>query len=310
MGFDARLRATLGQDLGSLPAFARLEASRRLATTRGKIRAAVAPQASIAPPVLLVGCPRSGTTMLFDQLQHHPDVVSLPDEGHVYWTAYNHPRRHCWRSDELTADDIRRGERRYLHTMLAGLGEGRPLDKTPKNVLRLPYLRALLPEASIVLVVREGRATVASLLEGWRQRRGASYVLPERLRLTDYDSRVWRYVLPPGWRDVQGTNLATVATQQYDACTAAASEHQGLADAVVRYEDLVAEPVRVLDALLVSLKLPASPEVRDRAERMPSITRGSLSPPRPDKWREVADDLAPHLDRISARADEFGYDRG
>lgn len=191
----AALTAALGEDRGG---FARRELSRRLAVGRGRLRARLTEPEPARPPVLLVGCPRSGTTLLFGLLQHHPGLVSLPDEGHAYWSAYHHPSRHGWASDALAAEDVAPGERRYLDAMLASLGEGRPLDKTPKNVLRLPYLRAMFPEATVVLVVRDGRATVASLLEAWRRRRGASYLLPERVRLADYDSRLWRYVLPPG----------------------------------------------------------------------------------------------------------------
>lgn len=298
------LTAGLGEDVGG---FVRRELGRRVSTTRGRFVAATRPRRPNQPPILLVGCPRSGTTLLFDLLQHHPDLVSLADEGHSYWTAFNHPRRHGWRSDELTAADATSRERRYVETRLAGLGAGRPLDKTPKNVLRLPYLRALFPEATIVLVVRDGRATVASLLEAWRRRRGASYLLPESLRLRDYDSRLWRYVLPPDWRSLQGTDLATVATHQYVSCTAAATRDLALVDAMVRYEDLVADAVGETNRLLSQIGLPEDLGVRNYAARLPEHTRGSLSAPRPDKWLTVAADLGPHRDAIFTHASAFGY---
>ncbi len=288
-------------------ALLRAEAKRELQVAAGRLHARVRPTRPGYPPIFLVGCPRSGTTLLFDLLQAHPEVVALPDEGHIYWSAYNHPRRHQWRSDVLEAGDATAAEHRYLDTTLARLGDGHPLDKTPKNVLRVPYLRAHYPDARLVLVVREGRSTVASLLEGWRRGKGASYLLPQRLRLRDYDSRIWRYVLPPEWRRLQGSELAHVATAQFEASTAAASAHLDEMDAIVRYEELVSNPVKVMCDLLTSLDLAPNDGVTRAARLSPQQPRGSISPPHPDKWRAVEDDLDPYRERIADAMAMFGY---
>ncbi|MBK7216095.1 MAG: sulfotransferase [Candidatus Promineofilum sp.] len=50
----------------------------------------------------------------------------------------------------------------------------RLLEKTPENCLRLPFLQALFPDARVLFLVRDGRANVHSLLEGWRQPRPLS----------------------------------------------------------------------------------------------------------------------------------------
>ena len=299
-----------GDDARSLHGFFRAQARRESQILRGKLAARLSPGHPSGPPIFLVGCPRSGTTLLFDLLRQHPDLVSLPHEGHVYWTAYNHPRRHGWRSDALEAEDASPAERRYLNTAFSRVGHGRLLDKTPKNVLRLPYLRSLFPDAQIVLIVRDGRATTASLLQGWRHRHGASYFLPEPLRLTDYNGRLWRYVLPPGWRELQGTELAQVAARQYVACNSAAVQHQALVDVVIKYEDIVAQPVEALRKLTSQLQLPQSEVVLQAAEQSPKNLRGAITAPRQDKWREVAEDLAPYLSEIEEQMRVWGYARG
>ena len=287
----------------------RRELRRRAMVTRHRVQARVRPAVPDQPPILLLGCPRSGTTLLFNLLAEHPQVGAMPEEGHVFWTAYNHPARHGWDSDALDAQHASPAERRYVRSAMARLPGGpRPLDKTPKNVLRLPYLRALLPEATVVVAVRDGRSTVASLLEGWRRRRGVAYLLPERLRLRDYDSRAWSYILPPGWRDLHGTELAAVATAQYLASSRAARAHLAPGDVVVRYEALVEDPVGTSTDLLARLDLPASEEVRRAAEALPTRTSGAISAPRPDKWREVAEDLAPYLPEIEDETQAWSHD--
>jgi hypothetical protein len=249
--------------------------------------------------VFLVGCPRSGTSLLFDLVRRHPDLGSMSVEGHVYWNAFNHPRRHGWTSDRLTAEDCTAREKVYLDTALAAAAGGRrPLDKTPKNVLRIPYLRRHYPEATIVLLVRDGRATVSSLHEGWRKRHAISYRLPAPLELADHRGRLWSYVLPDGWRSLQGSDLATVATHQFVTCATAALEDAPLVDAVVSFEDLVRDPVGEADRLVSLLGLPPSRDVEQAARESPTRPVGSLSPPRPDKWRDNLTALAPHLEVI------------
>ncbi len=304
---EPRIRAISGAELRQVSDFGRTEVKRRLQVSYGKARARLIPSRPAVSPIFLVGCPRSGTTLLFDLLRRHPCLVSMPDEGHAYWTAYNHPRRHGWRSDALGAEDTSPAEKRYLDSAFARLGPGRVLDKTPKNVLRIPYLRALYPDAKIVLVIRDGPPTVASLLEGWRRRRGASYLLPEPLRLRDYDSRLWRYVLPPGWQGLRATELAGVSTFQYEACNSAAIDDRELVDVIVRYEDMVAKPVEELCALTSRLGCPHSQDVLQAAEQSPQQLRGALSPPRRDKWRDVLDDLHAYLPRIQEQAATWGY---
>lgn len=295
------------EERSQVSSFLRSDVRRRLMIARVRARTAVQPHGASEDPILLLGCPRSGTTLLFDLLQQHEGLVSLDEEGHVYWSAYHHPRRGGWRSDEVCAEDLLSRERKYVDTAFAMLGNGRPLDKTPKNVLRIAYLRALYPRARIVLAVRDGRATVASLLEGWRKRRGASYLLPTRLRLSDYDSRIWRYVLPPGWEKLQGTDLPTVATRQYLASSSAALQHRDLIDAVVRYEELVDSPVETMRALLKQLSLSPSAAVEQAAAHLDEHDRGAISAPRRDKWRAVEADLTPHRAAIEVQMRQWGY---
>jgi hypothetical protein len=287
--------------------FVRADVRRAAQVSTGRCVASLRPAALSEAPLFLVGCPRSGTTLLFELLRTHPQLVSKPDEGHVLWTGYNHPRRHDWRSDALSDEDFSVREHRYLETMLARLGPGRPLDKTPKNVLRLRYLRRHFPRAHVVLLIRDGRSTVASLLEGWRQRRGASYLLPHRLELRDYSSRIWRYILPPGWRELEGTELANVATTQYERSMEAVTIDRGLVDVVLRYEDLVEHPTATVNWLLRELGLDRSEAVLQAAATVPSTPRGAISPPKPDKWRAVTNDLAPYFSRIESVMSPWGY---
>jgi len=107
---------------------------------------------------------------------------------------------------------VRPAERRYLYTAIKTMaGEMRFLDKTPKNILKLPYLASLFPDATFVFVKRDAPDTLNSLIEGWTVRFGIPYRLPQRLELADYRGRYWCYVLPERWREWARTSVGDVA---------------------------------------------------------------------------------------------------
>jgi hypothetical protein len=262
-------------------------------------------------PVFLVGCPRSGTTLLFDLLRRHEDLVSLPREGHEIWNAYQHPRRRGWSGDRVVAEDVTAQEERFVHHAVARIaGEGRFLDKTPKNALRLPYLRRLFPDASIVAIRRDARATVGSLIEGWTRRRGISYRMPERLSLEEYRGRYWSYVLPPGWEGLRGTTIPDVAAFQYVMSneTLLDDAQRIEVDVVhVRYEDLIEDPVEQLRTLVRALRLRPSPAVDEAAGNIADFHAGAITPPRRHKWRDRAETIERVWPKIAPTAHRLGY---
>jgi len=60
----------------------------------------------IVKPILIIGPPRSGTSLLQKILRNHPALWSLPSESDVIWDIHCHPRLHDWKSESLTKADI------------------------------------------------------------------------------------------------------------------------------------------------------------------------------------------------------------
>jgi Sulfotransferase family len=289
--------STIRDSLESRVGFVRREIRQRTLIAAGRTIAAITGPGQLPErPVFVLGCPRSGTTLLFELLRRHEALRSLAEEGHVLWNAYQHPRLKGWSSDRATASDIQPGEQRYIHSAVRRIaGAHRFLDKTPKNVLRIPYLASLFPNGVIVLLHRDGRSTVSSLIEGWIARRGLSYRLPEPLQLAEYHGRYWSYVLPPGWRGWRSSSIAEVAAAQYvQSNEVALADIQSLsADSVIQiaYEALIARPEHESRRLLDRLELPQSEAVRSFAANLGARLAGSISPPRPEKWRDRIDQI-------------------
>jgi len=289
---------------------------RELHARRMWLRAAVRHEQDAPPPadpIFIIGCPRSGTTLLFRLLQRHRDVNTPRGEGHILWNAFQHPRTRNWASDQLGAEDIRGGERPFLYAAIDRMAKGgRFLDKTPRNCLRIPYLLELFPGATFVLLKRDGPATVSSLIEGWTWRHGISYRLPENLELAEYRGHLWSYLLPPAWRDFKTTTIADVAAHQYASSyetTLTDKEEIPIGSIIeLTYESLVAQPVQEIESLLDFLGLPPSDEVISMASNLPAHHVQVNSPPRPDKWRERSEEIERIFPLIAPTMQKLGYE--
>lgn len=120
----------------------------------------VAPPSAQASPVFIVGFPRSGTTMLEQMLDAHPSLRSMDERVYVNDTiALLSPLGLRYPHDlgALTPpqlDDLRRAYWRLVARTVTLESGQRLVDKNPLNMLRLPMILRLFPNARIVLALR------------------------------------------------------------------------------------------------------------------------------------------------------------
>jgi LPS sulfotransferase NodH len=68
----------------------------------------------IRSPVLIIGCPRSGTTLLYNLLSEVPSLWSIGHESKGIIERYHHPRTKGWESGALDASDLTPESRAYI----------------------------------------------------------------------------------------------------------------------------------------------------------------------------------------------------
>jgi len=133
--------------------------------------------------LLLVGSPRSGSTMLQRMLGSHTSIFTRPEPHLLTPLAYLgfHDTVEKAPFDHINAakamrefvDNLPGGEadylaavRSYTDAMYGGILEGRPetifLDKTPAYALVLPFVAQLYPEARYVVLTRHPVAILSS----------------------------------------------------------------------------------------------------------------------------------------------------
>ncbi|GAA0890068.1 sulfotransferase [Rhodanobacter soli] len=111
-------------------------------------------------PVFVVGFPRSGTTLLEQMLDAHPDFQSMDERAYIHDLIEGMElvgQRYPADLASLTqqdADQLRSVYRRMVGEVLPELGERRLVDKNPLNMLCLPMIMRLFPNARIILCLR------------------------------------------------------------------------------------------------------------------------------------------------------------
>ncbi|MBS0383233.1 MAG: sulfotransferase [Proteobacteria bacterium] len=111
-------------------------------------------------PVFVIGFPRSGTTLLEQMLDAHPDFRSMDERGFIY--SLIDRMRHVGQRypadlaglSQADADQLRATYLRMVANVLPDLGGHRLVDKNPLNMLCLPLILRLFPEARIILCLR------------------------------------------------------------------------------------------------------------------------------------------------------------
>lgn len=192
----------------------------------------------LPPPIIVGGAGRSGTTLLRVMLDSHsriacgpelkvlPSVASLWADLQQRWTGV------------LAASHVHEGDvDRLFGTLVRGLldpprraaGKARIAEKSPNNVFVFAHLHRMLPDATFVHMLRDGRDVVASLLTmKWATPEGTPVAYTRNAR---FAARYWASAV--------------------QAARAFAQDAAGEAHYVeIRYEDLVTAPEATLRRLL------------------------------------------------------------
>jgi len=259
-------------------------------------------------PLIIVSVPRAGSTLLFEQLQRVAGFWSIGGESLAIFNAIPHLRAAnaaldsgCLdesHADPRTCDQMRRcfafllGDhqgRRYLRL------DPRPadivlLEKTPRNALNIPFLLEVFPRARFVFLHREPPQNIASIMDAWAEGLQTGRFVTFR-DLPGWDRPAWCFLLPPGWRDLNGKTLADIAAFQWAAGNRIIlDELEGLPAErwmTTSYEQLISEPAVTLTEIVNFAGLEVR-QLMPGVESLP-LSRTTVTPPHPDKWRRHAE---------------------
>ncbi len=216
------------------------------------------PEDGLIDPLFVVGFPRSGTTLLEQLLDAHPDLASFDEQPLLQRLCSaieadglrfpqdldRLPRARMLQLRQHYAADVQR--------LRPDLGKRRAVDKNPLNLTRLALVATLFPKAQVVLALRHPCDVVLSCYQ--QDFRSPALALGFETQLDT--ARLYHQVM-----------------QQYHEH----ADRFDLAVHVLRYEDLVADVVGEARRLLTFLDLPWQPELLQFTER--ARDKASISTP-------------------------------
>ena len=257
-----------------------------------------------APFVFVVGCPRSGTTLLQRMLDNHPQLTIANDTHFITRAAKRVLRKD---PQPLLTPELAAAVGSYRRFYRMGLSEkdveiaaencltyaafvsrlyaqrGQKFqkdlsgEKTPDNCRNMPLLHGLFPTSRFVHILRDGRDTALSTLNWANENKG-----PGKWSLWNEDPLAtcalwWRWQAGIGERDGQ-----KLGKDFY---------HR------VKYEELVAEPEKELGTISTFLGIPYSESMANyhagKTRHQPGLSAKSAWLPPVKNLRNWQTDMSP-----------------
>lgn len=267
----------------------------------------------LRPPIILFGNFRSGTTILQKVIATHPDVVRLYEPVGMW--LYADPRRN---HDEFEESDATDKVKRYIRNKFLKYqqkhGNRIIVEKTPHNILRIPYVRAIFPDAHFLYIVREPLSFISSVELKWQRPAGSKRIIRRvkstpvtqlHLYLKRFFNQLWnkrilgrKYlsIWGPRYRGIQEDlkthDLMTVIARQWAYSSRKAERDLALFEdgqvLRLRYEDFVEDPVSDLERICAHCGL-------EMSNNMAETVSGMVRSDRKLKWQRFDPN---HLARI------------
>jgi len=266
-------------------------------------------------PIFIVSAPRAGSTLLFETLSCFPGVWTTGDENHelIERIPKLHPRSRNYDSNVLTKHDCDAGTAKKLlegftfdlqdrnRQRYIDLPEDkRPstirfIEKTPKNSLRIPFLKAVFPDALFIFLYRDPKENIASLIEGWKSGRFVAY-----WNLPGWEREPWSFLLIPGWPSLKEAAIAEIAANQWKTANKYIIDKLNKLPIswqhFLTYQGLIDNPEKIIKTISNFADLKIDKQVEKLFSGSLPVSSKTLTPPAPDKWKKYENEIERVLD--------------
>jgi len=279
------------------------------------------------PPIILFGNFRSGTTLLQKLISTHPDVVPLYEPVGLW--LYADPGRSHDEFDERDAtDNVKRYIRNEFLKYQQRHGNRIIVEKTPHNILRIPYVRAIFPEAYFLYIVRNPLSFVSSVELKWQQPATRKRIV-KRLKSTpvtqlhhylrrflnqQWNNRIlgrkYLSIWGPRYKGIQDDlktdDLMTVIARQWSHASSKAERDLALFEESrvlrLRYEDFVQDPISDMERICAHCGLQMDDD-------MAKTVKETVKTDRQLKWQRFEPDTLNRIvPELHEEMERYGYE--
>lgn len=269
---------------------------------------------ALGEPLFIMAAPRSGSTLLFETLVQSPDLYTIGGESHglIEGVESLTPAANNFDSNRLTAQHATPEVANHIRSVFinslkdrngkpikANMPPIRMLEKTPKNALRIPFLRAIFPQAKFVYLYRNPRENISSIIDAWKSDRFITYKkLPDR-------TAPWSLLLIPGWRKLQEDDIALTAATQWQQAHETMMQDLQQVDSKnilgIKYENFLESPQAHIEKICTFSNLSWDKQL----DKNLPLSRHTLTKPDPNKWQKNKLELTRVLPKVQGTFDKL-----
>ncbi|WGF92203.1 sulfotransferase family protein [Aequorivita marisscotiae] len=218
-------------------------------------------------PIFLIGAARSGTKILRDTIATNSEIEKIEYDINFIWKRFNEDIDH----DELEVRDVKPQFKRFIFKYFNKKAKNKPflIEKTVGNSLRIPFLLEIFPNAKFIILYRDGRDVVESVVRQWGEAPSNSYLFKKlfsipifqvfpflltyaydtlkiKLGLVPSKKYLWGVQYKGCWNDLDKFTALEFCTKQWNQCTESIIKHRAKIKVENRldiyYENLVKNP--------------------------------------------------------------------
>ncbi len=281
----------------------------------------------LKPPIIILGNTRSGTTVVQNAMSFHPNVA-IWYEPRTLWLYADPGRKHDEFDEKDATDKVKKYIRGRFLKYQQQNGNRIVIEKTPANILKISYVRAIFPEAIFLFIVRNPFSFISSVELKWQRpvtkkginRRLMSTPITQlhhyagRFFMQQFGKRILRRKYLSIWgprykgieRDLKTTDLLTVIARQWAICSRKAEEDLALFEdgqvLRLKYEEFVTNPIANLERICTYCGL-------EMTNEMMAGALGLVKSDRQHKWRRFEpQNLARIIPEIEDEMRRHGYE--
>jgi len=226
------------------------------------------------PPIFIIGCARSGTSILGEFFENNSQCkylfeAQIWDERSdkilykIFWKIINSSnifsskalrsghhklrdllginKKYYSKGHRLTENDIVENNVKRINNILSQMGEKRLVIKNPRDSLRIPFIKKLCPNAKFLHIIRDGRDVTCSLMSGM-------------------EGILWEHPKPPGWKKwlklKTHVKCAWLWNTTIDIINSDKEKLPNDDFVEIRYEDLVTDPENTMRMIFEKFGIP------------------------------------------------------
>lgn len=213
----------------------------------------------------IIGCARSGTSILGELIASNPDVKYIFEASDIWELGGMGGNE----SHRLTAQHATQPVKQQIRESFARQAgaAGILVEKSPRNSLRIPYVKEIFPEAKFIHIVRDGRDAACSMVPGCG---GAE----------------WNHLKPPSWQEFyrrySGTIRCAYAWKEVLEITLA--DLPSVPHLQIRYEDLIASPLSTAKEIFNFIGIGLHADTVEFCKKITSNTSSPYHAKYQDRW--------------------------